>query len=58
MKELENCPGYPEFHSTTNRIKDNQVAVRTWTFAVDFMNTYNKACSIVSDIALLLSYLI
>ena len=52
MKELENRPGYTEFCKTLNHVKDNPGAVRSWTFAVDFMKTYNKVCLIVSVIAL------
>jgi hypothetical protein len=52
MKELENCPGYAEFCSTLNHIKDNPGAVRSWTFAVDFMEAHSKACLIVSAISL------
>ncbi|KAF8258001.1 hypothetical protein EI94DRAFT_1708414 [Lactarius quietus] len=37
-------PGYEEFRLTMNHIKDNPSAVRSWTFAVDFMEDYQKSC--------------
>lgn len=59
MKELESCPGYDDFCSTLNHIRDNPGAVRSWTFAVDFMEAHNKTCLIVSAISLYqLCYLI
>lgn len=58
-KELESWPGYADFCSTLNHIKDNPGAVRSWTFAVDFMEAHNKTCLIVSAISLYqLHYLI
>ncbi|KAF8257787.1 hypothetical protein EI94DRAFT_1816931 [Lactarius quietus] len=44
MKELQSHPGYEEFRLTMNHIKDNPSAVRSWTFAVDFMEDYQKSC--------------
>jgi hypothetical protein len=52
MKELENRPGYTEFCETLNHVKDNPGAIRSWTFAVDFVKAYNRLCLIVSVIAL------
>ncbi|KAI9445666.1 hypothetical protein BJY52DRAFT_1315735 [Lactarius psammicola] len=43
VKELENRPGYAEFRSTLDHVRDNAVAVRSWTFAVDFVKAYNKS---------------
>ena len=51
-KELESCPGYADFCSTLNHIRDNPGAVRSWTFAVNFMEAHSKVCLIVSAVSL------
>ncbi|KAH9024357.1 hypothetical protein EDB85DRAFT_2181664 [Lactarius pseudohatsudake] len=44
--ELATRSGYDDFCSTFNHVRDNLSAVRSWTFAVDFMRAYNKVCLI------------
>ncbi|KAH9007632.1 hypothetical protein EDB85DRAFT_1904877 [Lactarius pseudohatsudake] len=44
--ELAARSGYDDFCSTFNHVRDNPSAVRSWTFAVDFMRAYNKVCLI------------
>jgi hypothetical protein len=50
MNELGSCPGYDEFRSSMNHIKDNPSAVRSWTFAVQFMDDYQRTRMVVSII--------
>jgi hypothetical protein len=50
MDELQNCPGYPTFRSMFHQVKNNSDAVRSWTFAVDSLNAFNKLTKVVSDI--------
>lgn len=49
MAELQKYPGYSAFRDTFHRIKHNSDAVRSWTFAVDFMKAYNRLMLVVSD---------
>jgi hypothetical protein len=57
MNELESRPGYTDFRNTFHQIKSNPDAIRSWTFAVDFMEAYNKLCLIVSAISTLVTVL-
>jgi hypothetical protein len=53
MAALQNRSGYADFRSTFHQIKSNPDAIKSWTFAVDFMKAYNKTTLIVRDIPLL-----
>jgi len=49
VAELQNRAGYTNFRNTFNQIKHNPDAVRSWTFAIDFMKAYNGLMLVVSD---------
>ena len=48
VTQLQNRPGYADFHHTFHQIKDNPCAMRSWNFAVDFKESYNKLTLVAS----------
>lgn len=52
IEELKNRPGYSEFCDTLSQVRNNRSAVRSWTFAVKFIEDYHALCLIVSVIVL------
>jgi hypothetical protein len=50
LAELENRPGYREFREAFNTTQHNSGAVKSWTFAVEFKEAYNKLRLVVSVI--------
>jgi len=50
LDELENRPGYSEFHEAFNTTQHNSWAIKSWTFAVEFKEAYNKLRLVVSVI--------
>jgi hypothetical protein len=52
LAELENRPGYCEFREAFNTTRHNSGAIKSWTFAVEFEEVYNKLRLVVSVIFL------
>jgi hypothetical protein len=50
LDELENRPGYCEFREAFNTTQHNSGAIKSWTFAVEFKESYNKLRLVVSVI--------
>ena len=50
LAELENPLGYREFREAFNTTQHNSGAVKSWTFAVEFKEAYNKLQLVVSVI--------
>jgi hypothetical protein len=46
--ELQKCLGYTEFCDSFHQIRHNPAMVRSWMFADDFINEYNKLTLVVS----------
>jgi hypothetical protein len=57
QSELENRSGYTEFRAGFHHVKHNPDIVKSWKFAVEFLEAYNKQVLIVRLLpALLKSY--
>jgi hypothetical protein len=50
LDKLEKRPGYHEFHEAFNTTQHNLGAIKSWTFAVEFKEAYNKLWLVVSAI--------